>query len=295
MIESSMAHSADDNLVSIVIPAHNEASVIDRCLNRLVRGGGRFPIEVIVVCNGCTDNTAAIAKRFGGSVRVIETDVSSKSHALNLGDEASRGFPRFFLDADVLLDPRAIDEVSDVLCAGRFLVAAPSVEFDLDASSWAVRAFYRIWGLMPYMRKGMVGSGLYAMSREGRSRFDRFPSITADDGFVHRCFNSDERTTVDTCSFKIKPPRDLSSLISIKTRAYFGMIELEHHFPSMKAEAEASHTSALLRLGMNPLNWPALAIYAYVRLASRARARRRWRAGDHQRWERDESSRVGSD
>lgn len=295
MSESPTPQRIEADLVSIVIPAHNEAAVIDRCLSRLLQRGARGSVEIIVVCNGCSDDTAAIARRFGDPVRVIETEVPSKSNALNLGDQAARGFPRFFLDADVAIERDAIEKVSEALRSPRCLVAAPRVRFDLSASSWAVRAFYGVWARTPYMRQGMVGSGLYALSREGRSRFDRFPSITADDGFVHRCFRSDERAIIGDCSFTITPPRDVRSLISIKTRAYFGQIELEHHFPHMKADAGASHTPALLRLAMNPLNWPALAIYAYVRLASRARARRRWREGDHRRWERDESSRVAAD
>lgn len=289
-----MSGNSQEHLVSVVIPAHNEGAVIDRCLGALTRGSGRHRLEIVVVCNGCSDDTAARARRFGDAVKVIETDVASKSNALNLGDQAARGFPRFFIDADISIAPDAIDSVADVLKAGRYLCAAPSVRFELDACSWPVRAFYRIWGLTPYMRQGMVGSGLYAISRSGRCRFEKFPSITADDGFVHRCFQSDERVTVENCSFALRPPRDLRSLVSIKTRAYFGMIELEHHFPDMKPEPGASHTRALMRLGLNPLNWPALAIYTYVRLVSRARARRRWRTGDHHRWERDDSSRVAA-
>ena len=51
---------------SVIIPAHNEAKVIRRCLEGLLAGApaGEEP-ELIVVCNGCSDDTAAIARQVG--------------------------------------------------------------------------------------------------------------------------------------------------------------------------------------------------------------------------------------
>ena len=282
-------------MISIVVPAHNESAVIERTLRSIRQSASGLEVEIIVVCNGCTDDTADRARAFGSPVRVVETAIASKHHALNLGDEIARGFPRMFIDADVELDQEAIGKVASVLDGDQALAAAPAIEFRLRDRPWTVRAFYRVWSRLPYLRDGLLGTGFYALSKSGRGRFDKFPAITADDGFVLRSFAARERKTVESCRFFVTPPRDLSSVINILTRSHFGTIELEHHFPQMKPEPGTSHTPALLGLAVNPLNWPALAIYAYVRLASRARARRRWRAGDHQRWERDESSRVASD
>src|SRR4051812_46956466 len=90
-------------MISIVIPAHNEAAVIGRCLSGLTQGAAPGELEIIVVCNGCTDGTAHIARSFGQDVRVVETQIASKAAALNLGDEVASGFPRFYVDADVRL------------------------------------------------------------------------------------------------------------------------------------------------------------------------------------------------
>lgn len=95
-------------MISIVVPAHNESSVIGRTLGAWVNQADPGELEVIVVCNGCSDNTAEIARRFGRTVRVIESDVASKSHALNLGDAAAVGFPRIYADADIILTVGAI-------------------------------------------------------------------------------------------------------------------------------------------------------------------------------------------
>jgi len=280
--------------LTVIIPAHNEGAVIERCLDSLLNSDSRLVIEVVVVCNGCQDDTAERARRFGDRVTVIETDFPSKWNALNLGDGVARGVHRAFIDADVRLGPGALEQVVWVLDEGAVLVAAPRIRFDLSNSSWAVRAFYGVWNRLPYLRAGMVGSGFYAVSAEGRKRFDRFPPITADDGFVHRCFQPSERLTLNECEFVVTAPADLTSLIKIKTRAHFGGIELEHHYPDMMAHPGDGHSGALLRLAFNPLNWPSLSVYWFVRVVSRARARKRWRSGDHTRWERDESSRVGA-
>lgn len=72
-------------MTAIIIPAHNEAAVIGQTLKGLLRQVGEGD-EVIVVCNGCSDDTAGVARRFEPRVTVLETDVPSKTNALNLGD-----------------------------------------------------------------------------------------------------------------------------------------------------------------------------------------------------------------
>jgi glycosyltransferase involved in cell wall biosynthesis len=279
--------------VSVIIPAHNEGAVIERCLDSLLNSDSRLVIEVVVVCNGCQDDTAERARRFGDRVTVIETDFPSKWNALNLGDDSASGFPRIYLDADVELGPGALQSLVAVLSTDEPRVAVPRVEFVLAECSAAVRSFFRVWTSLPYTAAGHGGGGIYAVSRTGRERFDRFPALTADDGFVQRHFRGDERVCLQDCWVRVAPPVALRQLMAIKTRSHFGTLELESRFPSLQSEPSASHVPGLLRMALNPLNWPALAVYGYVKVVSRARARKRWRSGDHTRWERDESSRVG--
>ena len=113
-------------MISIIIPAHNESAVIARTLKAVTDGAEPGEFEVLVVCNGCTDETASIARSFGSSVRVIETGVSSKTHALNLGDEASQGYPRIYLDADILLEIDAVRRLAARLESGQVLAVAPT-------------------------------------------------------------------------------------------------------------------------------------------------------------------------
>ncbi|MGA8273701.1 MAG: glycosyltransferase, partial [Candidatus Sulfotelmatobacter sp.] len=86
-------------MVSIIIPAHNEGAVIARTLKAMTDGAQPAELDIIVVCNGCSDDTAAVARRFSPAVRVLETAIAGKTNALNLGDEAARSFPRVYVDA----------------------------------------------------------------------------------------------------------------------------------------------------------------------------------------------------
>lgn len=277
--------------VSIVIPAHNEAAVIRRCLDRLTRGAAPGELDVIVVCNGCTDDTAAVCRAYGAPVRIVETDVPSKSNALNLGDRAAVGFPRFFVDADVVLEIDAIRQVADVLRAGPALAAAPLMAVDVTGRSWAVRAYYDVWLRLPYCRSGMIGSGVYAVSEAGRTRFVDFPAITADDAFVRLNFAPHERRTVETCRFTVVPPTDLARIVKIKTRAHFGNAELRERFGHLWRNEDAHHGSALRALALDPRRWPGLAVYGYVKLLTRLRVRTHYRHANRPAWERDDSSR----
>lgn len=281
-------------MISIVIPAHNESAVIGRCLSALLDGADPSGLEIVVVCNGCTDDTAAVARSFGPCVRTIETEVPSKSNALNLGDAAATGFPRVYLDADVVLPRTSLRRVVEELEAGRALAAAPRMAVDLSDRPLRVRAFYDVWLRLPYCRTGMIGSGVYAVSAEGRRRFDRFPAITADDAFVRLQFAPHERLTLTDCTFIITPPKTLARIVDIKTRAHFGNEELRKAFPYLWRNEETNHSSALFCLALNPLRWPALAVYAYAKLATRRRTRARFRDGEIHKWERDESSRESA-
>ena len=91
-----------DSLASVVIAAHNEAAVIDRCLDALLADAAPGELDVTVVANGCTDDTAAVAGTRAG-VRVVDLPEPGKVAALNAGDAVAVGFPRLYLDADVVL------------------------------------------------------------------------------------------------------------------------------------------------------------------------------------------------
>ena len=60
-------------MISVVIPAHNEEDYIGGCIRAVRRAAEELPeeeTEIVVVCNRCTDGTAALAAELGA--RVIE-------------------------------------------------------------------------------------------------------------------------------------------------------------------------------------------------------------------------------
>jgi len=281
----------------IIIPAHNESSVIQRCLRSWREAIQAGEIEVIVVANGCTDDTAERAREFKPRVEVLETPVGSKTHALNMGDAAARGWPRVYVDADVVLSLPSLRALVSRLERGDVLAAAPRVEHELGGASWAVRAFYAVDRALPSSREAIGGSGVYAISEEGRKRWGKFPKITADDGFVRRHFAAHERTVVQDAVSVVTPPKRLSGLIAIKTRSHFGTYEVARVFPELTANRGQGNRAALIRLALRPWWWAKLTVYVYVKVIARVRARRRIReqarAPEAEAiWERDESSRL---
>jgi len=196
-------------VISVVVPAHDEEAVLGRCLAALTEGARDGELEIVVVCNGCRDDTAAIAHGFGPPVAVIESQVASKSAALNLGHRTARGYPRFFVDADIVLPLAAIRKVAAVLERGDVLAAAPRIEVDLSRCTRPVRAYYAVWQRTPYVTSVLLVSGVYAISPAGGHRLDEFPDLVADDAFVRQLFRPEERALVDGCRFRMTPPRTL--------------------------------------------------------------------------------------
>ena len=84
------------------------------------------------------------------------------------------------------------------------LAVSPVPEVDFSRSSWFVKAYYDIWHNMPFCKSGLIGGCVYAMSEEGRKRFDKFPDIIADDGYARALFKEQERGVAVGAVSKLK-------------------------------------------------------------------------------------------
>jgi len=282
--------STEDAIASVVIPARNEEAVIGRCLDALLEGAVPRELEVIVVCNGCLDRTSAVVRAFDPMVKVVELPVASKAAALNAGDDVAQAFPRFYVDADVELTPESLRAVAQALTSGNVACAAPSPHFALADRSWFIRQFYDIWQRLPYLNSNVIGSGVYALSAEGRTRFDRFPALTADDQFVMQLFPSEQRRSFGQYRFTVHPPTTLTGLLHMRTRAYRGNIELAAS--GLAANAPPSGAGrALLTLARQPRLLPGMATYVGVNVLARVHASWAWKVR-RSSWERDESARA---
>ncbi len=275
-------------MISIIIPAYNEENVITRCLAPLLPAARDKELEIIVVCNGCTDTTAQIVASFQ-EVKLIETPIPSKSKALNLGDQAACGFPRFYLDADIVLPLDSVRKVAEVLRSGKFLAAAPQMQVDYSHSSWFVKAYYDVWQQLPYIQEGMIGTGVYALSEEGRRRFDTFPDIVADDEYIRILFDIKEKK-IAVCSFSIVvPPKKIKYLLKISKRNRIGMYEIAKKYPYL-VDNKKRYIVSFVKIIKKDLIFK-IPVYFYVSLLSRIMAICHIKKNSFTGWERDPSSR----
>ena len=184
----------------------------------------------------------------------------------------------------------AIRTLARRLEQGDILAAAPLPSINLNGCSWCVRAYYDIRSRLPSAREGIGGSGAYALSKAGRQRFGKFPNVTADDGYVRIQFKPEERETVLNARSIVFAPRKIRDLISIRTRAYYGTIELERLFPDLWKNKGVSNHGAVVGLFRYPSLWLKILIYCYVNIIARQKTFFRLRAA-RSFWHRDETSR----
>lgn len=86
-------------LVSVVIPTYNRSSSVRESIESALAQTHR-EIEVIVVDDGSTDDTAAVLASYGGRIRAVRQDNAGPSAARNRGFRESRGAILAFLDSD---------------------------------------------------------------------------------------------------------------------------------------------------------------------------------------------------
>ncbi|MGD0731345.1 MAG: glycosyltransferase family A protein [Terracidiphilus sp.] len=86
-------------LVSVVIPVRNGARYLGEAI-KSVLGQEQIDVEVIVVDNGSSDGSGALAESFGAPVRVVGEGRLGAANARNAGVRLARGEYLAFLDAD---------------------------------------------------------------------------------------------------------------------------------------------------------------------------------------------------
>src|SRR5947209_11032880 len=88
--------------LSIVIPAFNEENYIGQTLESILKNAPPELLEIIVVNNASTDNTAQIASRFE-KVRVVNEPLKGLTRARQAGLLAAQGDILAYIDADSLV------------------------------------------------------------------------------------------------------------------------------------------------------------------------------------------------
>jgi glycosyltransferase involved in cell wall biosynthesis len=101
--------------VSVVVPTRNSARTLDACLASIARQQDADP-EIVVVDNGSTDATLAIARRWA-SVVVVDGG-PERSTQRNIGARHATGDTLLFIDSDMVLEPLVAAEVARLTAAG---------------------------------------------------------------------------------------------------------------------------------------------------------------------------------
>jgi glycosyltransferase involved in cell wall biosynthesis len=96
-----------DELVSVVIPAHNAEAYLDAAIDS-VAAQTHDRVEIIVVDDASTDRTAAVAARYGGRLRYELQSHRGSAAARNRGARLATGPYLAFLDADDVWEPEKL-------------------------------------------------------------------------------------------------------------------------------------------------------------------------------------------
>jgi glycosyltransferase involved in cell wall biosynthesis len=100
-------------LLTVAIPCYNSAAYMTRAIESALKGGD--DVEVIIVNDGSTDNTAEIAdsykKHYPANVKVIHKENGGHGSAVNAGIENAHGIYFKVLDSDDWFDESAYTAV----------------------------------------------------------------------------------------------------------------------------------------------------------------------------------------
>ena len=276
---------------SVVIAAHNEESMIRACLDALLDQGAD-DLEIVVSANGCTDRTVELAASVG--VTVVERAEPGKAAAINAAEHVATRFPRVYLDADIVLPLGALAAFEAHLARHPGVLAVvPARQLNLAGRPWPVRAYFQINSKVPAFRDGLFGRGCVALSEAGRSRFDLFPELIADDLFLDSQFSADEKAVVSHVTVVVEAPWTTRDLFRRLVRVRRGNAEMRSAAASgeLGVRIRSARRWAWLTdvVAKKPILAPAGVVYAALSLAASVRASHAPRRGDE--WGRDESTR----
>jgi glycosyltransferase involved in cell wall biosynthesis len=255
---------------SIIIPAHNEAERIGANLTLLAQDATPGEFEIIVVANGCTDATVAVAQSIP-VVKVIDLPEPGKAAALRAGDAAATRLGRIYLDADVPLSTHEARALVRAVTMQGVYAATGSRRIVTRGTSLAVRAFYAVNSRLPVYDDGLFGRGVIAVGPLGRARFEEFPDLIADDLFLDSLFSPDEKCQVDDVVTSVTAPRTTVQLVRRLARVRSGNRAVRQ----LSSARPVSQTSWLRHVVLpRPWLWPAGICYAVVVVAAEIMSRR---------------------
>lgn len=140
--------------VSVVVPAHNEEKYVKRCIDSIKESASHFKgnVEIIIVCNRCTDRTEEIARDNGAIVLTNEDRCIAKVR--NTGIHAARGKIIVTIDCDNRMTKGTISEIYHLLKCGRYIGGGAPIRFE--------RYSFPLWCNDMMCRISFALTGLYS-------------------------------------------------------------------------------------------------------------------------------------
>ncbi|MBE2317436.1 glycosyltransferase family 2 protein [Solirubrobacter sp. CPCC 204708] len=147
--------------LSVVIPAHNEALVIEPTLRGLIDVLERHidDYEILVVDDGSSDGTGAVVEAVGGRVRCVRNDGPH-----GFGFAVRYGLERFEGDAVVIVMADGSDDPRDVVLYYRVLEAGYDCAF---GSRFMPGAVVRDYPRLKLLINRVVNQGIRMLFRHG--------------------------------------------------------------------------------------------------------------------------------
>ena len=106
--------------LAVIVPAHNEAMVVGRCV-RSILASAEPDVAVYVIAHNCTDSTAEQARAAGAHVFRLHDGVGGKGMALDFGMTAAieEGAEAVLvIDADSIVGPSMVADVAAAFASG---------------------------------------------------------------------------------------------------------------------------------------------------------------------------------
>lgn len=158
--------------ISIIIPAYNAQEFIGRALSSLERQTS-FDFEVLVVDDGSTDHTRAVAMASWMSAetpiswRIITIPHAGVSVASNRGIEEAKGEYIVFLGADDYVAPHLVQAVSSAIARGRPEIIAWGWD-TVDTDGKVLRRYFDVHPPIPTAMTGIEALGRRVIDRSLR-------------------------------------------------------------------------------------------------------------------------------
>ncbi len=120
-------------MISVLIPAHNDAGVLRECLDAVM--AQTLPVdEIIVVADTCTDDTVAVAESYGAVV--IETEQGGKAASQEVGLHHVIGDILVCIDADTVIAVDVVEKLLAELEAGADATCANMLPMPQQRGFW---------------------------------------------------------------------------------------------------------------------------------------------------------------